>query len=97
MSYRISYRPTRSKISIKQPDRLKVRFVPLGFRAAVSYLLDTPANNSVGEITLIVAAGNTVIDRIRFVGTGTANVYSNGSAIIISASSTTNVDGGEEI
>ena len=63
-------------------------------RPALTYHLDTPANTTAGVIELVVDVTNSIVDTIPIVGIGSANVTSNGSAIIINSGGVDNIDGG---
>lgn len=81
-------KPTQTKynVTLANSATLKVSVHSATVRPAVTYVLDTPANNSAGSISLVTQQTNVVVDTIPIVGTGLSSVTSNGSAIIIETS-----------
>lgn len=82
-------KPTQTKynVTLANTAALKIDVHSATVRPAVTYVLDTPANNSAGPISLVTQQTNVVADTIPIVGTGLTSVSSNGSAILISTSS----------
>jgi len=82
--YRVT-KPTQTKynVTLANSATLKVSAHSSTVRPAVTYVLDTPANNTVGPISLVTQQTNVIADTIAIVGTGLSSVSSNGSAIII--------------
>jgi len=81
-------KPTQTKynVTLANSAALKVSVHSATVRPAVTYVLDTPANNSAGPISLVTQQTNVIVDTIPIVGTGLSSVTSNGSAIIIETS-----------
>lgn len=80
-------------VTLGANNNLTVGVAAPTIRPALTYHLDTPANNTAGVIELVVDVTNSIVDTIPIIGTGSTNVTSNGSTIIIS-SDPGNVDGG---
>ena len=85
--YRVT-KPTQNKynVTLANSAALKVSVHSATVRPAVTYVLDTPANNSAGPISLVTQQTNVIADTIPIVGAGLSSVSSNGSAIIVSTS-----------
>lgn len=81
-------KPTQTKYNVTLANNasLKIDVHSATVRPAVTYVLDTPANNSAGPISLVTQQTNVVADTIPLVGSGLTSVTSNGSAILISTS-----------
>lgn len=81
-------KPTQNKynVTLANSAALKVSVHSATVRPAVTYVLDTPANNSAGPISLVTQQTNVIADTIPIVGAGLSSVSSNGSAIIVSTS-----------
>ena len=77
---------TKYNVTLANSAALKVSVYSATVRPAVTYVLDTPANNSAGPISLVTQQTNVIVDTIPIVGTGLSSVTSNGSAIIIETS-----------
>lgn len=82
-------KPTQTKYNVTLANNaaLKIDVHSATVRPAVTYVLDTPANNSAGPISLVTQQTNVVADTIPLIGSGLTSVTSNGSAILISTSS----------
>lgn len=81
-------------VTLGANNNLNVSVAAPTIRPALTYHLETPANNTSGLIELVVDVTNSVVDTIPIVGSGAANVTSNGSAIIVSTTSASDIDGG---
>lgn len=81
-------KPTQTKynVTLANSAALKIDVHSATVRPAVTYVLDTPANNSAGPISLVTQQTNVVADTIPIVGSGLTSVSSNGSSIIIETS-----------
>lgn len=81
-------KPTQTKynVTLANTAALKIDVHSATVRPAVTYVLDTPANNSAGPISLVTQQTNVVADTIPIIGSGLTSVTSNGSAILISTS-----------
>lgn len=81
-------KPTQTKYNVTLANNasLKIDVHSATVRPAVTYVLDTPANNSAGPISLVTQQTNVVADTIPLIGSGLTSVTSNGSAILISTS-----------
>ena len=86
--------PQYYNVTLGANNNLSVGVAAPTIRPALTYHLDTPSNTTAGIIELVVDVTNAVVDTIPIVGTGAANVTSNGSAIIISAAAAQDIDGG---
>ena len=82
------------QVTLGANNNLRLGVVSTTTRPALTYHLETPANTSSALIELVVDVTNAVVDTIPIVGVGAANVTSNGSAIIINAGATADIDGG---
>jgi len=82
--YKIA-KPTHNKYNVASANSaaLRVDVHSATLRPAVTYVLDTPANNFAGTISLVTQQTNVIADTIPIVGTGLSTVTSNGSAIIV--------------
>jgi hypothetical protein len=85
--YRV-VKPTQNKynVALANSAALRIDVHSATVRPAVTYVLDTPANNSAGPISLVTQQTNVIADTIPIVGTGLSTVTSNGSAIIVDTS-----------
>ena len=85
--YRV-VKPTQNKynVTLANSAALRIDVHSATVRPAVTYVLDTPANNSAGPISLVTQQTNVIADTIPIVGTGLSTVTSNGSAIIVDTS-----------
>lgn len=85
--YRV-IKPTQNKynVTLANSAALRIDVHSATVRPAVTYVLDTPANNSAGPISLVTQQTNVIADTIPIVGTGLSTVTSNGSAIIVDTS-----------
>ena len=85
--YRV-IKPTQNKynVTLANSTALRIDVHSATVRPAVTYVLDTPANNSAGPISLVTQQTNVIADTIPIVGTGLSTVTSNGSAIIVDTS-----------
>lgn len=82
-------------VTLGANNNLRLGVVSPTVRPALTYHLETPANTNLGLIDLVVDVTNSVVDTIPIVGGGSTNVFSNGTAIIVSStSSVTDIDGG---
>lgn len=81
-------KPTQTKYNVTLANNaaLRIDVHSATVRPAVTYVLDAPANNSAGLLSLVTQLTNTVADTIPIVGTGLSSVTSNGSSIIIDTS-----------
>ena len=85
--YRV-IKPAQNKynVTLANSAALRIDVHSATVRPAVTYVLDTPANNSAGPISLVTQLTNVIADTIPIVGTGLSTVTSNGSAIIVDTS-----------
>lgn len=81
-------------VTLGANNNLTVGVAAPTIRPALTYHLETPSNTTAGVIELVVDVTNAVVDTIPIIGTGSANVTSNGSAIVISTGIVTDIDGG---
>jgi hypothetical protein len=81
-------KPTQNKynVTLANSAALRVDVHSATVRPAVTYVLDTPANNSAGPISLVTQQTNVIADTIPIIGTGLSTVTSNGSTIIVDTS-----------